>query len=415
MSEIFISYASEDRPWAEMLAAALEEQGWSTFWDRTIPTGKTWREVIGLELGEARCVVVLWSAASVKSGWVQEEADDGRERRILIPVCIEPVRPPIGFRSIQTADLSDWDGTQATPAFQRLVADITRLIGLPVTEARKDHERDEATLDLEIEEPEERQRAETEATRVKRLDEGFLAGLARTFFGSAPASAKPLRELGIRVRQHENGFEVVFPKNATDELLVESSRHFPAIEPISLVQLSGTQVSDLRPLAALPALRALKIDLSGAIDLGPLRGLTTLKVLNVSGTHVSDLSPLAGLSGLEELEFMDTEVTDLSPLKRLTALRSLGAGESFVQDIGPLAGLVALETLNLQNCEVHDLAPLRAHDKLQFLVLSQTRVTTLTPLHGLGSLEELWLDDTPVPRKEIEALREALPNLTIHA
>lgn len=48
MSDIFISYANEDRARAQILAAALEAQGWSTFWDRTIPTGKTWREIISL-------------------------------------------------------------------------------------------------------------------------------------------------------------------------------------------------------------------------------------------------------------------------------------------------------------------------------------------------------------------------------
>ena len=47
MSDIFISYAGEDETRAEMLARTLEDRGWSTFWDRTIPIGKTWRETIG--------------------------------------------------------------------------------------------------------------------------------------------------------------------------------------------------------------------------------------------------------------------------------------------------------------------------------------------------------------------------------
>jgi xanthine dehydrogenase iron-sulfur cluster and FAD-binding subunit A len=41
MSDIFIRYARGDEPRAEMLAKALEWRGWSIFWDRTIPTGKT--------------------------------------------------------------------------------------------------------------------------------------------------------------------------------------------------------------------------------------------------------------------------------------------------------------------------------------------------------------------------------------
>ena len=46
MTDIFISYANEDQSRVEQLANALEDQGWSVFWDFTIPVGKTWRQVI---------------------------------------------------------------------------------------------------------------------------------------------------------------------------------------------------------------------------------------------------------------------------------------------------------------------------------------------------------------------------------
>ena len=41
MGDIFISYAREDRNRIKPLAEALEKQGWSVFWDRTIPAGQT--------------------------------------------------------------------------------------------------------------------------------------------------------------------------------------------------------------------------------------------------------------------------------------------------------------------------------------------------------------------------------------
>ena len=129
MSDIFMSYASEDRPRGEEFARALEGQGWTVFWDRTIPIGKTWRETIGRELSEARCVIVLWSKTSIDSSWVQEEADDARRRGVLVPVLIDKVMPPIGFRSVQAADLADWDKKQTTQAFRRLRADIAALVG----------------------------------------------------------------------------------------------------------------------------------------------------------------------------------------------------------------------------------------------------------------------------------------------
>jgi TIR domain len=129
MSDIFVSYASEDRPRGEEFARALEGQGWTVFWDRTIPIGKTWRETIGRELSEARCVIVLWSKTSIDSSWVQEEADDARRRGVLVPVLIDKVVPPIGFRSVQAADLADWDKKETTQAFRRLRADIAALVG----------------------------------------------------------------------------------------------------------------------------------------------------------------------------------------------------------------------------------------------------------------------------------------------
>jgi hypothetical protein len=97
VSDIFISYAREDLGRAKQLAEALQAQGWSVFWDRDIPVGKSWREVITKASHEARCVIVAWSRASIASVWVREEAEEGREREILVPVFFDEVRPPIGF------------------------------------------------------------------------------------------------------------------------------------------------------------------------------------------------------------------------------------------------------------------------------------------------------------------------------
>src|ERR1700683_859042 len=105
MSDIFISYARQDRPRAEKIARALETQGWSVWWDWVIPTGRKFRRVIEEEIHKERCVVVLWSAPSVKSDWVIDEASEGKERGILLPVLIEKVRQPMGFRSTHAADL----------------------------------------------------------------------------------------------------------------------------------------------------------------------------------------------------------------------------------------------------------------------------------------------------------------------
>src|SRR5574342_208411 len=98
MNEVFISYASEDRERARMLAGALGECGWDVWWDREIPLGKSFDEVIEKAIAQAKCVIVLWSAVSVTSDWVRNEASEGKRRGILVPVFIEQVDAPLAFR-----------------------------------------------------------------------------------------------------------------------------------------------------------------------------------------------------------------------------------------------------------------------------------------------------------------------------
>lgn len=129
MADIFLSYNSRDRARARLLAEALTACGWTVWWDHEVPAGHSWRDLIAEQLDAMRCMVVLWSAQSVDSDWVCEEADEGRLKGCLVPVLIEPVRPPAGFRGIQAADLSGWEGDPQEAPFRRLVADIARKIG----------------------------------------------------------------------------------------------------------------------------------------------------------------------------------------------------------------------------------------------------------------------------------------------
>jgi hypothetical protein len=131
MADIFLSYTEKDRDVVRHLAERLEATGWSVWWDRRIPAGLTWRSVLERELQQMHCMVVLWSRHSVASEWVCEEAAEGRQLGRLVPVLIEHVRPPAGFREIQAADLVGWDGSQDSLGLRRLVEDIERLIGRP--------------------------------------------------------------------------------------------------------------------------------------------------------------------------------------------------------------------------------------------------------------------------------------------
>jgi len=129
MSDIFISYASSDRGRAQLLADALTTQGWFVWWDRAIPPGKSFAKVIEAALDDAKCVIVLWSEASVSSEWVQTEAAEGARRQILVPALLEAVKIPLEFRRIQAANLSDWRGELSDPEFGKLLKSIRTCLG----------------------------------------------------------------------------------------------------------------------------------------------------------------------------------------------------------------------------------------------------------------------------------------------
>lgn len=119
MSDIFISYSSADRERARLFAQVLEQRGWSVWWDREIPPGRAYDDVIEEALEAAKCVVVLWSKTSTASGWVKNEASDAMQRKVLIPALIDAgVKIPLEFRRLQAADLSRWQG-EASTEFQQ--------------------------------------------------------------------------------------------------------------------------------------------------------------------------------------------------------------------------------------------------------------------------------------------------------
>jgi hypothetical protein len=107
-AEVFVSYAHEDQAMAQAVSTRLTEEKWSVFWDRKIPVGMIWEDLVEAALDAAQCVVVLWSPASRDSEWVRIEATEGAERKILAPAVVEKTTIPLRFRRIQTANLIGW-------------------------------------------------------------------------------------------------------------------------------------------------------------------------------------------------------------------------------------------------------------------------------------------------------------------
>ena len=69
VNDIFISYASGDRDRVKPLVDALQQQGWTVWWDRTIRAGEIFDRVIEAAMKDSRCAIVIWSHESVESDW----------------------------------------------------------------------------------------------------------------------------------------------------------------------------------------------------------------------------------------------------------------------------------------------------------------------------------------------------------
>jgi len=121
---VFISYQSDDRERARSVAEALERRGWPVWWDRDIQAGEAFRNMIEGALSDAACVVVLWTAQSINSEWVQEEAQVAKSRGVLVPVLLDEVRQPLGFGQVQAADLVGWDGSPSDPHLDVLLRGV---------------------------------------------------------------------------------------------------------------------------------------------------------------------------------------------------------------------------------------------------------------------------------------------------
>jgi hypothetical protein len=137
--DVFLSYSHHDRDKARQIAEKLIGENFSVWWDREIPAGRDYQEVIEEKIAAASCVVVLWSQFSVQSQWVRSEASEANDHNILLPIMIEHVRVPLAFKLIQTEDFTSWHGEVDSDSWERLVLQIRGMTGrAPTTQAGKE-------------------------------------------------------------------------------------------------------------------------------------------------------------------------------------------------------------------------------------------------------------------------------------
>jgi TolB-like protein len=126
---LFLSYSRGDLARARPVIELLEGAGFDVWWDGRLEGGENYLQTTEAALEGAAAVVVLWSATSVASHWVRDEAQRGRERGCLVPLTIDGTMAPLGFRQFQLLDVSGWDGSAASPEAARILVAVKARLG----------------------------------------------------------------------------------------------------------------------------------------------------------------------------------------------------------------------------------------------------------------------------------------------
>jgi len=107
MAQVFLSYQKRDRDLVQRIDKALTRRGLTVWWDDHAGPEESWGRILNREIRKAKIVLVLWTANSVDSEWVTEEADYAKEcsPSKLVQARFDGCEIPLGFRRRLYVDL----------------------------------------------------------------------------------------------------------------------------------------------------------------------------------------------------------------------------------------------------------------------------------------------------------------------
>lgn len=126
------------------------------------------------------------------------------------------------------------------------------------------------------------------------------------------------------------------------------------------------------------------------------QNLQEISQLDLSTSQISDVRPLQSLDNLVELKLINNRITDITPLQSLNNLEVLDLSYNQISNIAPLSSLTNLEVLNLSFNQVQQVNSLQSLMNLNELNLTNNQVSDITPLKPLDRLIYLFIRDNPI-------------------
>lgn len=111
MADVFISYALADQAAAERLQNVFQERAVGVLVTMSM-SGSDWRYEAGKAIGDARVVVALLTADSIRSEWLMHEAGFARKADKLLPIIVGAAEPPADLAHINSIRIRDFSEDQ---------------------------------------------------------------------------------------------------------------------------------------------------------------------------------------------------------------------------------------------------------------------------------------------------------------
>lgn len=126
MAEVFVSYSRVNRDRIVTVSDALEESGYSVWWDRALKPGDDYALLIEEQIDAAPCVVVAWSETARQSLWVRAEANEALDAGKLVQISLDKTRLPLPFSALNFLDFSAWGGARSEECWTSLDQRVKR-------------------------------------------------------------------------------------------------------------------------------------------------------------------------------------------------------------------------------------------------------------------------------------------------
>ena len=126
---VYVSYSQEDKAFVERLVRGLAGFGLDVTVDPDIAPGSSYTDGGNELVDAAGAVIVVWSEHSTSSTYVVREATVARATGRCVPITIGgPHAVPEAFRSVETLDLTGWDGEATDKRLEQLAREVSAIV-----------------------------------------------------------------------------------------------------------------------------------------------------------------------------------------------------------------------------------------------------------------------------------------------